>query len=202
MLHHAKALRRLCELPGQPAVLALCHPVKTVTGPENLLPRGGGSFIGELDGNLTVWAHDGNLADLHWAGKIRGPDFEKITFRLSTVTTTALTDSKGRLLPTVMAEIVSEADAAATEEAAADQEDKLLVAMHNNPRGSALQWAADCQWFVAGDPLKPNRGLAQRLLKRLQDDKLVGKEGRDLVLTKSGKAAAKKALAQPEKKPC
>ncbi len=202
MLHHAKALRRLFELPGQPAVLALCHPVKTVSGPEGLLPRGGGSFIGELDGNLTVWAHDGNLADLHWAGKIRGPDFEKITFRLSTVTTTALTDTKGRLLPTVMAEIVTEADAAATEEAAVDQEDKLLIAMHERPRGSTVQWATDCHWFVAGDPLKPNRGLAQRVLKRLEKDKLVGKEGRDIVLTKAGKAAAKKALAQPEKNPC
>jgi hypothetical protein len=199
MLAHAKALRRLCELPGQPAVLALCHPIKTVSGPDSLLPRGGGSFIGELDGNLTTWPHDGNLVDLHWAGKIRGPDFEKITFRLPVVTTTALADSKGRLLPTVMAELVTEAEAAAAEETTVDQEDQLLIAMHRRPDGSTVQWASDCRWHVAGDPTKPNRGLAQRVLKRLQADKLVAKEGRDLVLTKTGTAAAKKALGDSPK---
>jgi hypothetical protein len=199
MRDHAKRLRKFCDLPGRPCVVALCHPTKIVSGPDSLLPRGGGSFIAEMDGNLTAFLHDGNLCDLHWIGKFRGPDFEKIIFRLTTVTTTTLTDSKGRLLPTVMARIVSEAEAVATELLAVDQEDRLLIAMHNRPQGSLVQWATDCRWFVAGDPLKPNRGLSHRVIKRLEKDKLVAKEGRDLVLTKTGKAAAKKALAQQAK---
>jgi hypothetical protein len=100
MLNHAKRLRKLCDLPGRPTVLAMCHPTKHVSGPDNLLPRGGGAFIGELDGNLSLWAHDDRLADLHWCGKIRGPDFAKITIRLVSVTTTELVDKKERkLLP-------------------------------------------------------------------------------------------------------
>jgi hypothetical protein len=199
MRDHAKRLRTLCDLPGRPAMLALCHPTKHVSGPDSLLPRGGGSFIAEVDGNLTAWLRDGNLCDLHWTGKFRGPDFEKITFRFTTVTTTTLIDSKGRLLPTVMAQIVTEAEAVATEQASIAQEDQLLIAMHNRPHGNLIQWATDCRWFVASDPLKPNRGLAHRVTKRLEKDKLVAKEGRDLVLTKAGKAAAKKALAEHAK---
>ena len=112
-----------------------------------------------------------------------------------------LTDSKGRLLPTVMAELVTEAEAAATEEAAVDQEDKMLIAMHRRPDGSLIQWATDCRWFVAGDPTKPNKALAHRVANRLKRDKLVaGEERRNLALTKTGKAAAKKALAQQASK--
>lgn len=39
MKQHASALRRLCTLPGEPAVIVLCHPSKASMR-ENLLPRG------------------------------------------------------------------------------------------------------------------------------------------------------------------
>jgi hypothetical protein len=39
-------------MPGGPCVLVACHPPKNA-GDDNLLPRGGGAFIAEMDGNLT-----------------------------------------------------------------------------------------------------------------------------------------------------
>ena len=46
--------RTLTTLPGGPCVLVLCHPIKHVSEPEQLLPRGGGAFLAEVDGNLTA----------------------------------------------------------------------------------------------------------------------------------------------------
>jgi hypothetical protein len=194
MLDHARTQRKLCDLPGRPSVVALCHPVKNAASAEQLLPRGGGSYLNELDGNFTLWAHDDRLTDLHWTGKLRGPDFERITFRLPTITTTTkLMDNKGRALPTVMAEIVTDADVADAEEKTKFQENRLLAAMLAKPDGSLAQWAQDCGWMIKGkddQADKPNKSLVQRVLARLVKDDLVAKEGRNYALTKHGKAAA------------
>jgi AAA domain len=189
---HGKRLRRLCDLPGRPAVVALCHPTKRVSGPDDLLPRGGGAFLAEMDGNFSLWAHDEKLADLHWCGKFRGPEFAKITFRLTTVITPELVDTKGRVLPTVLAQVVTEAEARANELNAVDQEDRLLSVMMKRPGATLEKWAQDCSWFVAGDLAKPNKSRAQRVMKRLERSKLVEKDGRDFVPTKAGAKAASK----------
>jgi hypothetical protein len=107
---HAKDLRALTTLPGKPMVLVPCHPVKNAD-PTNLQPRGGGAFVAEVDGNLVL-TRDRGLVKLHWQTKHRGPDFEPLYFELQTVTVPGMVDSRGRLVPTVIA--VSPADAAAT----------------------------------------------------------------------------------------
>jgi hypothetical protein len=194
MIAHAKVQRRLCDLPGRPTVLALCHPPKNVSSQEQLLPRGGGGYLNETDGNFTLFAHGDKLSDLHWTGKFRGPDFEKITFHLTTITTTELTDAKGRLLPTVMAEVVTDAQAAENEEKAVFQENRLLAAMVAKPHGSLADWAQHCGWMLQarpGEAPKPNKSLAQRVTARLIENKFVHKDGRSYTLTKSGLGATK-----------
>ena len=52
---HAQRLRKLTELPGKPCCLALCHPAKHAATADSLIPRGGGAFIAEVDGNLSLW---------------------------------------------------------------------------------------------------------------------------------------------------
>ena len=52
---YARTLRSLTECDGQPAVVVLSHPVKNASR-GNLLPRRGGAFLNELDGNLTLWS--------------------------------------------------------------------------------------------------------------------------------------------------
>jgi hypothetical protein len=63
---------------------ANCHPVKNATD-DNLVPRGGGSFLNESDGNFTV-QKDNMTIEFHWQGKFRGPDFAPINFKLKSVT--------------------------------------------------------------------------------------------------------------------
>jgi hypothetical protein len=98
---HARELRQLCALPGRPAVVVACHPTKNAD-PANLQPRGGGAFIAEVDGNLTLTKADARVK-LHWQVKHRGADFTPLYFALETVTAPMLVDSKGRSVPTVMA---------------------------------------------------------------------------------------------------
>ena len=145
-----------------------------------------------MDGNFSLWSYGDNLADLHWCGKFRGPDFAKITFRLNTVYSMDLVDTKGRPLPTVRASVVTEAEAAADAQAAIASEDRLLIAINKRPGATLEQWAADCRLFVKGDQMKPNKPAAGRIMDRLRQSKLVDKHGRTFVLTKSGKAALEK----------
>ena len=48
---HASGLREL-SLPGGPTTIINCHPTKNATD-DNLVPRGGGAFLAEVDGNLV-----------------------------------------------------------------------------------------------------------------------------------------------------
>jgi hypothetical protein len=90
---HARDLRSLTTLPGKPVVFAACNPIKNAD-PSNLLPCGGGAFIAEVDGNLTLNKSEGSVR-MHWQGKHRGPDFDPIHFELKTVTAPTLARQAG-----------------------------------------------------------------------------------------------------------
>jgi hypothetical protein len=78
---HAAMLRQLIDIiPGKPAVIANVHPVKNAAA-DNLLPAGGGSFLNQVDGNLTAAKTD-NTTELHWQGKFRGVEFAPMHFML------------------------------------------------------------------------------------------------------------------------
>jgi AAA domain len=190
---HARLLRTLTTLPGGPCVLVLCHPIKHVTEPSQLLPRGGGAFLAEVDGNLTLWKHDGVLLDLHHTDKLRGPGFEPINLRLETVTTTRLMDKKGRIIPTVRAVWISDSENARETEDARSDEDALLKTMLM-PGQSLADLANACGWRTStGEPYKSK---VQRVLKRLEKDKLVATKRGVATLTDAGKAAANAAAAR------
>jgi AAA domain len=150
---HARRLRGLVSLPGEPSVVVLCHPTKHAKV-ENLLPRGGGAFIAEMDGNLTATNVDG-VVTVYWEGKFRGPDFAPITFQLKTVTHERLNDSRGRLIPTVIAVHLSED---AQEEIAAlarSDENLVLAEIVTKPDQSYAQIAQALGWKVRdGSPHK------------------------------------------------
>jgi AAA domain len=193
-LRHAKTQRKLCDLPGRPCVLALVHPIKHVDSPDKLLPRGGGAYLNEMDGNLTAWAHGDRMSRLHWTGKLRGVDFEPIEFRLPTIYSAKLADGKGRLIPTVMAEVASDEAIEEAEEKAAFQDKRLLVAMSDRPGGSIAQWAQDCGWTLTakpGEQAKPHKSLVYRVLTRLVESSLVKKNGNTHSLTTAGKNTVK-----------
>jgi hypothetical protein len=205
MLAHAKLQRKLCDLPGRPCVISLCHPPKHVDRQDLLLPRGGGAYLNEVDGNFTAWAHGERMTRLHWTGKLRGPDFEPIEFRLPTIYTTNLVDSKGRAMPTVMAEVIGETEIAEIEQKSEFQDARLLRAILERPDGSIADWARHCGWLYSakpGEQQQPNKSLVQRVLKRLIDYKLIERDGRSYALKPKGKKAADevaKFVSDPQK---
>jgi hypothetical protein len=186
---HARALRKLTDLPGSPCVLVNCHPTKSVTTHDALLPRGGGAYIAEMDGNLTAWKEDGTVK-VHWAGKFRGPDFEPLFFEMVTVTTRRLVNSKGRQMPTVIAKPLTEMDQKVRTDAADQDKQRLLRVMADHPGASMSDLAKQAGWF--GRSGAPNKAKVQRLLADVSSQKLVQKELNTYVLTVAGSKAAKR----------
>jgi AAA domain len=195
MGRHARMLRVLTELPGGPCVLVLCHPIKYVTEASQLLPRGGGAFLAEMDGNLTVMKHDDNLVELHH-NKIRGPGFEPISFKLEPIRTDTLTDAKGRQIPTVRAVAISQAEEDQQTDRQHGDEDRVLAERLKFPDDehvSLSQIAENCSWVgMDGTPLKKR---AQRVFERLENanPSLAKRDRGAWRLTEKGKEAARKA---------
>jgi hypothetical protein len=187
---HARRFRRLTRLPGGPTVLVLCHPVKNAAS-DNLLPRGGGAFLNEVDGNLSV-SRNATTSIVHWQGKFRGSDFEPMPFDLTSVTAERLKDSKGRPIPTVLARALSDSEQRAKASQARSDEDAVLIALLESESG--LPYAAIAErlhWLTPKG--QPQKSKAFRVVETLRGEKLVTKERGTPVLTPKGETAAKKA---------
>ena len=188
---YARTLRSFTECEGNPAVVALCHPTKGASR-GNLLPRGGGAFLNELDGNLALWSHSpGEVTELHWCGKIRGPDFSPLGYRLRPVPT-GLTDEKDRPEMTIVAEPMSEEAVADHTKQALANEDVVLRALRDQPGRSLAQIARDAGWV--GDDDQPEKWRVQRAIASLADDKLIQqlRKGAPWTLTEKGEKVLNK----------
>jgi hypothetical protein len=184
---HARTLRGLIEVKGEPMVLVGCHPIKSG---ENLLPRGGGAYVAEIDGNATVQKVRDDLVQLHWCGKYRGPDFEPVMFELVTITSDKVKDAKGRLTPTVLAKPVSDAKVECIEEAEANDDDQVLLLLDTTPGLAQARMAEALGWV---SQFGPDKAKVNRCLARLERHKLASKDRHGKYsLTEKGKAEAKK----------
>jgi hypothetical protein len=191
--NYARMLRTLVEITGGPTIIVLCHPVKNAN-PDALLPRGGGAFLNEVDGNLVLMtvSEAPKVVDLHWHGKFRGPDFSPIGFMLTPGTSERIKDSKGRAIWTVTARVLNAQEKAATEDRGQVIQDKLLSAMKAQEGASLIDLARSCGWFYKnGDP---NKSLVERTMHDLEAKRLVKKEGGRWKLTKAGLAADTESL--------
>jgi hypothetical protein len=185
---YARMQRRLIRsLPGGPTILALCHPVKNANE-DNLLPRGGGSYLNETDGNLAAWNTDGVVA-LHWQGKFRGADFAPISFQLRKVTHEMLKDSKGRLISTVVASHLSDAGEKELRTVTLNSENEVLRILADNKELSYAEIAEHAGWINKDD--KPNKTAAYRMVKNLKKAKLVRQGRTGLELTEAGQKVVK-----------
>jgi hypothetical protein len=166
---HAAMLRELIDIiPGRPAVIANVHPVKNAA-PDNLLPAGGGSFLNQVDGNLTAAKTD-NTTELHWQGKFRGVEFAPMHFMLRTVTHERLKDSKGRLIPTVLSDWISDGAKEEIAKQRVNDEDRLLTLIEADPRATQVSLALKMGWnLFNGEPnkMKVKRTIAgmKKLIK-------------------------------------
>jgi len=193
MGRHARDLRQLTTVDGHPCVLVACHPTKSADQ-SNLLPRGGGAFIAEMDGNLTCSKVGDGTVKLHWQGKHRGPDFEPVVFDLQTVTAPLLKDSRGRDIPTVMATAMSDGDVRSRKQAARNDEDEAILRLEQGATSSS-QVAESAGWMDKAG--KPHKRRAQTTLDKLRKAKLaecvVRKGWR---LTSAGEEAATEIRAE------
>lgn len=189
---YARCWRVLTTCNGHPGLVAIAHPVKNPDR-DNLLPRGGGAFLAELDANLTVWA-DGErtTTTVHWHGKIRGADFQPVVMALKSVTLNEKRDAKNRPFVSVVATLqTSEAAEQAVKHTLAD-ENVVLEMLRRYPGIIIKDIALNAGWVnLAG---KPNFSKVQRLLVELSKDKLVKKWRKKWQITEVGKSE----LEQPE----
>jgi hypothetical protein len=179
---HASNMREL-RIPGGPCTLINCHPAKAADD-ENLLPRGGGAFLAEVDGNLTA-VKRGMTVKLHWQGKFRGPEFEPISFLLKTVTTDRLKDGKGRPIWTVFAKYLSDEAGEQMAVSARKEEDALLANLADHGHGTTAALANRMGWLTAKG--LPHKSKTHRVLKRLLEAKLVRSTRDRLDVTDLGK---------------
>ena len=160
---YARRLRGLTQLAGGPCVLVNCHPSKYAKD-DNIQPVGGGAFVAEMDGNLTCIG-DGDLVEVHWQTKLRGPDFLPIKFELKRMTTAQLVDSKGRPITTVVARALSDKRFEQRVAEALSEEDEVLDVMRAQPGISIAKIAQEMQWLSKSG--EPHKSRVHRVLQKL-----------------------------------
>lgn len=183
-LTHALALRDLTRLPGNPSVMANCHPTGSALK-EACVPRGGSAFLNEIDTNLTVWA-DGETSELHWMRKKRGPDFDPLWFEYTALTL----EQFGRKVPTVVAKPISEERESEIKNTKRQEENRVLYEMNTGNPWTFSEMARLCSFMsTTGQPLKSK---VARVLERLKEVKLVAHDRRrGWHLTKAGEDEAR-----------
>jgi hypothetical protein len=172
---YARRLRSLTKLPGGPCVLVLCHPAKNA-GDDALVPRGGGAFLNEVDGNIALRKLDGLVAACAF-GKFRGPEFPPLSFELVTERDhPKLKDARGRPIPTVIARSIGADDTLRIERAGRADGDAVLKLLCDRPGISPTDVARALNWKLrATNGKEPaiHHIKAARVLKRMEKEKLV-----------------------------
>lgn len=185
---HARRMRSLTELPGGPTVLVLCHPTKRA-GEDDLIPRGGGAFLAEVDGNIALQKRE-SLVVASVQGKFRGREFAPLSFELKTVLHPVLKDARGRDIPTVIARPIDETGKATMSAANRRAEDDLLKAIYEQPGASLRALAGHLRWLDSRQ--QPNAMKVSRAADVLAREKLVRKHRGTWQLTAAGEVELNK----------
>jgi hypothetical protein len=194
MKEHARTLRTLLQLRGEPCVVVLCHP-PAYKESNSTVPRGGSAFLAEIDGNTYLTRMD-SIVTLHRHEKFRGGHWNSVSFELSTERSEKLKDEDGSHIPVVIAEPVDnsrEVDRKANTRA---KQDQILALMLAVPGLSQSDMARRLGWLgYDGEPKKMDVG---RRIAELIKDKLVAHDRDVWKLTAAGAAYAKKLNIAPD----
>ena len=163
---YARQLRTLCNLPGNPTVIVLCHPTKSAKDLNEMVPRGGGAFLNEVDGNIGVLKAAPRSLRLQLAS-FGGPEFLPLNFALKGVTHPKLVTSAGKSIPTVIAEPISYDEVQRRDETGRKNEDKALEMLCNNPKGMIQADIAKSLSWYDNKAKRALKSLAGRKARRL-----------------------------------
>lgn len=186
----ARMLRDMTKIEGRPTIIAASHPVKNAAA-DNLLPRGGGAFLNEVDGNLSLAKKGDASSELYWQGKFRGPEFKPITFDLVTIHVPTLVDTQDREIPTVMAVPVDEAEMSDRATGASRDDRMMLLAIRANGNRSLRDLGEDLGWGEGAEAKRRAQTSTDRLKKAL----MIKYELGSWVLTNRGETSATSAAA-------
>jgi len=197
---YARQLRSLTNLPGGPCVVVLCHPTKRA-GDDDLMPRGGGAFLAEVDGNMAVMRKDSLLAVVPF-GKFRGDMAWSQKYEIQVIADhPKLKDARGRQMRSVLARPVADGTAAVMEKRTDADLETVLGAVHNTPGATTTDLARVLGWTF-GPKSDPNVNRVKRNLARLLKDKLVRETMGKWKTTSAGQQALNEAetarLAAPK----
>ena len=185
MGEYGRVQRTLTACRGRPAVVALTHPIKHADR-ESLIPRGGGAYLNELDGNLYLWSDAvGESTTLHWQGKLRGADFAPVPFALKPITLDQLKDAKGRPFRSIVAAPQSQ-EAADNARAQTRSDENAVLYWLKERRGISIRAIAREAGWVSDNEV-PNTARVHRCLTSLKGDKLVRLYRGKWVITEAGK---------------
>ena len=169
-LAHAKMFRELIDIiPGRPAVIVLCHPNK-YAAEDGLIPAGGGTFLNEIDGNLTVSKKDTTI-EMHWLGKWRGIEFAPLNFLLKPVVD--LVDINGRPMSTIISEWITDQTQEDLEQARYAEHNEILTIISQNPKISERQLGARMRRKTGN--LETDKTRARRATKEMVQRKIIRK---------------------------
>lgn len=185
MLDFARVLRAMTTAKNKPAVIAPAHPIKNAAK-TNLTPMGGSALLNEVDGNLCIWKR-AEAVELHWQGKHRGADFEPLMFELKGIESEKVRDSKGRIMPTVMAQPLMETRALEIATQATTMEDRLLLNIKQYDGMSIRQRCVEIGMVNKDGEAKKSSLI--KLLEKLQDEKLVNRIRSNWWLSERGEKA-------------
>ena len=136
-----------------------------------MVPRGGGAFLNEVDANLCLTSSGEKAVQLHWSGKIRGPEFEPIDFILDGLEHPEVKDSAGRILQSVMARAATQQEIEQRLSAEVSNQDRVLLAIHSLDRPSVAEIARNLAWFFQDG--SPDKSKVQRCIKSLKDEGMI-----------------------------
>ncbi|WP_441268297.1 AAA family ATPase [Bradyrhizobium sp. 215_C5_N1_1] len=179
---HARRIRSLTALPGGPTVIVLCHPTKRA-GDDDLIPRGGGAFLAEVDGNIALQKRE-SLVVASTQGKFRGREFLPLSFELKTVHHPMLKDVRGRDIPTVIAQPIDETGKQQMAAANRRAEDDLLKVIFEHPGASLRALAVALRWLDSKG--QPNPMKVSRAADVLAREKLIQKHRNAWQVTSKG----------------
>jgi len=178
MVEMAHKLRNLCATTRRPSILIIAHPAGKTPSKDNLVPRGGGAFLNEIDGNLTVWSQDASQQTLHHSQKFRGAGFDPMEWVMQVHEFSHLHDINGvpLKLPVSRPEMT-------TERRAREMTTDTILRQYLDTveAGKPLSVREGAERF------RVSRWKMEQIVKTAKDEKLIRRHAKTYVLTDGGK---------------
>ncbi len=159
----ALQFRTLTLIKQRPAVLVPCHPSGKKEDKANLVPRGGGAFLNEVDGNFSLFK-SGDRLKFFTQGKLRNAPFDPMHWHVGQVEFPELPDAKGRPANMPMITPITQGQMDGARDAEREEHAAVLRHINENPKTSVAK---------IGDAIGKDKSAAQRIVKKLKDERLI-----------------------------